>query len=171
MILFLKIFMLTIAAIWGLLLGVSIPASMLAFAEIGDAIPAYIPVLWLVTSVIGFIVPCVLVRLKLFKVAAGLSIAGAVSLIVVHINFSGYITENMPFNGGFYLPLLLETAAIVTITVSNHNETARKHHNSPAPSILGKREKETAGYKMRSSEEYDISRKPAQSNKKRKRKS
>ena len=129
--------MFIIVAIWGLVIGVVFPLSMLLFSEIGEALPVYIPILWLFATVAGYITPCVFVKLKMYRIAAGLSIGGAILLLVLHLGFLDYITENMVFNGGFYLPLLIAILTVITMAGIDMAEKARQKHNAPAESILG----------------------------------
>ncbi|MCL2036252.1 MAG: hypothetical protein FWG83_02545 [Oscillospiraceae bacterium] len=143
-ILILKIAMLFITAIWGLLSGIFTPLTILSdpfgdFAELG--VPVYIPVMWLVTSVAGFIAPCFLVMLKIHKVAAGLGGAGFVALLVMHFSLIDYAVNDIAW---LYLPLLLQTVTVVLIAVfANMSEIRikrfekKKSKEAPAPSILG----------------------------------
>jgi len=137
-----------IAAIWGVVLGVILPVGMLIFPEAENA-PLYIPILWLAAAVIGFIAPCVLVRLKLYRLSAALSLAGAVGIIIVHFALMPYTVDGQI--AWFYMPLLAETAAVVTLAVLDHAEKTNAKHNAPAESILGKLE--DSKYKMRSFED------------------
>jgi hypothetical protein len=133
-----KIILFFVAAIWGIVLGVLVPASMLIWEDIATEVPAYVPALWLCASVAGYIAPCVLVRLKLFKTAAALSTGGAVAVIIVHYSLSHYVV-NMQFVW-FYLPLLSATVATIVIAVIKYAEKIAESHDAPAPSILGKLE-------------------------------
>ncbi|MCL1831986.1 MAG: hypothetical protein FWG45_03630 [Oscillospiraceae bacterium] len=163
MILFLKIVMYFVAAIWGLVLGCILPVGMLAFPE-GDSIPAYIPVMWIIACVAGFIAPCVLVRLKRNKIAAGLSIAGAAVIIVVHFALDPYTIDDSAI-AWFYMPLLAETVAVSLIAWGDIAESLRAKHDAPAESILGKIDDDD-DYVMKS---YDKPSKSTNKSKKRKR--
>ena len=125
------------AAIWAMVLGVIIPISMLADSEITKGLPAHVPVLWLITSVIGFIVPCFLVKFKLYKIAAALTSGGAVSLLIL----SSLLENAVDGFGWFYMPLLVETGAVVLIAVLISIQKRQEKHNAPAESILGGRKK------------------------------
>jgi len=146
-ILLLKIAMLFITAIWGVFLGVLVPLTMLLDPyEFIENIPTYVAVLWLATAAIGFIVPCFLVMLKFYKVAAGFVIGGSVALLVTGSFLSIYTISGF---GLFYLPLHIDTIVIVMlayfmnigdIRIKRHQKRKAKKQkeNAPAPSILGK---------------------------------
>ncbi|MCL1903830.1 MAG: hypothetical protein FWF94_05395 [Oscillospiraceae bacterium] len=131
----LKLLVNFIGAIWGMVLGVLIPVSLIVSydAEIYEF--NYITVLWLITSVIGFVIPCFLLKFKLYKTAAALTSAGAVSLLFVFNAF--------PKNWWAYMPLLLETAAVILIMGFNINQNKRLKDNAPSESIIGDIKKET----------------------------
>jgi hypothetical protein len=141
-ILFLKAVMLFITAIWGIILGILVPVTILADPHsMIEGVPAHASVLWLVTAVAGFVVPCFLVMLKLYKVAACIAAAGIIPLFITHSVLSAYTINGF---GWFYLPLSVESIVIVMIAVyANRGEIRRKRYrkqkakNAPAPSILG----------------------------------
>ena len=138
---FLKVVMLFITAIWGLIFGIFVPVTFMVDPEglVPENFPPHIPVLWLTAAVAGFIVPCFLIKLKVYKVAAALSIAGGIAIIALHIALSKF--------GGFgwlYMPLLLGGAAVVLIAVLDNwgayrikRYQKKKRETAPAPSILG----------------------------------
>ena len=150
MLLLSKFILFFIAAIWGIVLGILVPASMLIWEDIASEVPAVIPALWLCASVAGLIAPCVLVRLKMYRIAAVSSVAGAFAMIAVHFAMSNYIVNALFM--WFYLPLLAGTAATLIILVLDLLEKRNDKHNAPAPSILGKLEEDDK-YKMKSFEE------------------
>ena len=124
-----------IAAIWGIVFVTIFPLMMLISPFLAESLPKYLPVLWLVTAVVGFVIPCFLVQLKFYKTAAILCSAGAVSLMFVH--------AALPKNGivWFYMPLLAETLIIIVIAVLEHRKVQKELDNMPAESILGEKPK------------------------------
>ena len=139
----LKVIMLFVTAVWGLLLGVLSPLTILLDPHelIGAQIPDYIPILWILTSVCGFVIPCFLVMLKRCKIAAAVCGVGTVSLIVTHVVIMKY---SIPDFAWFYMPLLADTVVIWLIALySNMGEIRQKRYqkqkakNAPTPSILG----------------------------------
>jgi len=127
---FLKALVLFITAVWGFILGVFGPAAMLA-GKSPNASPKWLAA-WLIISVIGFIVPCFLIRFGAYKTAAVLSAAGAIALLILH----GY--SESPKAAPLYLPLLTETLAAVLIAViTRKRKIPAKNKDAPAPSVLG----------------------------------
>jgi hypothetical protein len=138
MILFSKVITYFISAIWGMILGVFVPVTMLTDPELSEIVPAYVPILWLSTSVVCYIVPCFLMKLKLNKIAAVLTLAGAVSLIVIHISLAEPVRDSSGFEW-FYLPLLAETVAVCGIAATELREKREARDNAPAESVLSKK--------------------------------
>ena len=115
-----------------MVLGVLIPLTMLADPELSKGLPSNAPVLWLITSVAGFVVPCFLVRFRLYKTAAILTSAGAASLFAVRALLQNAIAGF----GWFYLPLLTETVAVILIAVLVWRVKQNERDNAPAPSVI-----------------------------------
>ncbi|MDR0196638.1 MAG: hypothetical protein LBI36_00250 [Oscillospiraceae bacterium] len=147
-IVFFKALMLFIAAVWGILFGILSPLAMLTVPPEPDGLPAVgLPkkfyLMWMAVSFFGFVVPCFLVMLKLYKTAASLCVAGTVALFIMH----ALITSGGTVSGdavSLYFPLLFETIAVVLIAVFGNidviSEKAgerRKKKDAPAPSVLG----------------------------------
>jgi hypothetical protein len=137
----LKILMQFIAAIWGIVFIVLFPAMMLADPTFNEYVPQYIPLIWLMTALICFVSPCILVKLKYYKIAAGLTLTGAVLILFIHFSINKYAAGSIAW---FYMPLLLETLITVLIALkANMGEIRRrryekkKRENADAPSILG----------------------------------
>ena len=128
---FLKVIMFFVAAIWGIVLGTLIPISLLmGFDEaLYESVVQRVAVIWLITSFIGFVVPCFLVKFKMCKFAAALTLAGATSILYIFFVF--------PANRWAYMPLLVETVAVVIIAILAHVKEKEKRENAPAESILG----------------------------------
>ena len=119
-----------IAAVWGIVFVVLFPVMMLISPVSTNGLPAYVPLLWLITAIAGFVVPCFLIAFKLYKPAAILCAAGAGALLFVH--------AALPNNAimWFYMPLLLELPIAVGIAILDHKQKQKEHDNAKAPSIL-----------------------------------
>jgi hypothetical protein len=135
---FLKILVQFITAIWGIVFVLLLPVGMLITAAEVKYLPTYIPVLWIITAIVGFVVPCFLMKFRLYITAAAISVAGAVGLIIVHIALpDNYVMF-------FYMPLFAETVALILLAIfANMGEIRRRRYqkkkllDAPAPSILG----------------------------------
>ena len=127
----LKVVMYFVAAIWGMVFGMIFPLTLLISydPDIHESFLKSIAALWLGTAVAGYIIPCFLVKFKLYKIAAALSLSGAVAIFVVHSFFFA--------NWQLYMPLLLETVAIVLIAILAFISEKKNRDDAPAPSILG----------------------------------
>ena len=130
-----------IAAVWGIGLGVLVPVTMLADAEFAEAMPPAGPTLWLFTSAIGFVLPCFLVKFGKLKLAALLTSIGAALLIVAHGFMNPHAISGFRW---FYLPLIVESAAIIAIAALDAADRRNQLRNAPAPSILNKSSGKTA---------------------------
>ena len=126
----LKVLMQVIAAIWGVVFVVIFPVMMLLSPQIVEGLPTYVPLLWLVTAVVGFVVPCFLVQFKFYKTSAVICSVGAVALLFVH--------GTLPNNNiaWFYLPLLLEMPAAIAIAAIHAHKKQKEYNSKPAQSVL-----------------------------------
>jgi hypothetical protein len=139
-IIFLKAVMLFITAVWGVLFGVWAPVAMLSAPE-ESGLPSWVYVMWLIVSVAGFIIPCFLIMLKAYKTATALIIPGTAALFVMRYVMSNYEVMNTAI---LYMPLLLETVAVILVSVFSNSEKIskklrerREYKNAPSPSVLG----------------------------------
>lgn len=118
----LKILMLILTAIWGLGCGVLFPAFILsAGGEIVHEAIASDPVIivWLITAIVGYVVPATLIMCRLYKTAAGLSIAGFAGILFVYARFAA-LYAGVEDNIGpteLYLPCVLITILVIIIAV------------------------------------------------------
>lgn len=145
----LKGIMLFLAAIWGIGCGILFPAVILLVG--GDVVPADIAespviVIWLITSIIGYVIPSILVMCKLCKTASVLSIAGFVGTLFVYSGFEKLYQYTEGSNGPteLYMPCLFITLLIIVITVLENADKIqamldgrREKANAAAPSIFG----------------------------------
>lgn len=147
--LIMKIIMMILTAIWGLGCGVLFPAFILAT---GDEIVTaelsgdWVMVVWLITAVIGYVIPAALVMCKLYKTAAGCSVLGFAGILTVYARFAILYaeTENSVGPTELYLPCVIITILVVIIAVLENlgvikakleNKSAEKE--AVAPSIFG----------------------------------
>ena len=89
---FFRVVMIIITAIWGIFFGILFPVTMMSGADVVSEPLADSPVmiLWLVTSVLGFILPCFLTMLGKRRPAIVLSSLGILSILLMH-----FMLENM----------------------------------------------------------------------------
>lgn len=146
----LKVIMLILTAIWGIGCGILFPAFILASGdEIVSADIANSPfvIVWLITAIIGFVIPAILVMCRLYKTASVMSIMGFIGILVVYSGFADLYHQYTQENSGpseLYLPCIFITIVIIIITVLENidnikagidKKTAEK--NAAAPSIFG----------------------------------
>lgn len=114
--------MLILTAIWGLGCGVLFPVFILsAGSEIVHETIASDPVIvvWLITAVVGYVIPASLVMCRFYKTAAGLSAAGFAGILFVYARFA-VLYAGVEENVGpteLYLPCVLITILIIIIAV------------------------------------------------------
>ncbi len=145
----LKVIMLFLAAIWGIGGGILFPAVILAT---GDSLVAAeiaespVIIIWLITSVIGYVIPSVLVMCRLCKTASVMSLAGFVGTLFVYSGFAELYQYTEESNGPteLYMPCIFITILILAITVLENTDKIKaaldgKHEkeNTAAPSIFG----------------------------------
>lgn len=146
--LILKIILLILAAIWGIGCGILFPAVILsAGAEIVPEELASDPVIvvWLVTAVIGFVLPAVLTVCRFYKTASVLSLLGFGGILYVYARFAE-LYAGSETNGPteLYLPCIFMTILILLITVIENRGKIKAYldkksaeDDRPAPSIFG----------------------------------
>ncbi|GHU45985.1 hypothetical protein FACS1894120_1900 [Clostridia bacterium] len=88
---FFRALMLVVTAIWGIFFGILFPVTMLTGENVVNSPLAENPVIimWLITSVAGFVLPCFLTMLRKRNIAVVLSVLGILSVIVMHFIFEG----------------------------------------------------------------------------------
>ncbi len=145
----LKFIMLFLAAIWGIGGGILFPAVILATGDnIVSADIAESPyiVVWLVTSIVGYVIPSVLVMCRLCKTASVMSVAGFIGTLVVYSGFKELYKYTEGSNGPteLYMPCIFITIIIIAVTVLENigkiKESLNDKHekeNAAAPSIFG----------------------------------
>lgn len=145
----LKFIMLFLAAIWGIGCGILFPAVILAVGP--EIVPADIAespyiIVWLITSIIGYVIPAVLVMCKFCKAASIMSIIGFAGTLTVYSGFAELYKYTEESNGPteLYMPCIFITIIIIAITVLENADKIkgmldgrREKENAPAPSIFG----------------------------------
>ena len=149
----LKIIMLFLTAIWGIGCGILFPAFILATgSEIVSEDIANSPVItvWLITSVIGYVIPAILVMCRLCKTASVMSILGFAGTLAVYSGFAQLYqyTEESSGPSELYLPCIFITIIIIVVTVLENADKIKtwldgkkEEKNAPAPSIFGSDDK------------------------------
>lgn len=145
----LKCIMLFLTAIWGIGCGILFPLVILGMGEevvTADIANDYVIIVWLVTSIIGYVIPSVLVMCKLCKTASVMSLVGFVGTLIVYSRFAELYAhiENNVGPSELYLPCIFITLTILAITVienrfkiKNILEKRNDEKNAVAPSIFG----------------------------------
>lgn len=145
----LKGIMLFLAAIWGIGCGVLFPAVILLVGA--DVVPEDIAnspiiIVWLITSVIGYVIPSILTMCKLCKTASVLSLCGFAGTLFVYSGFAELYKYTEESNGPteLYMPCIFITIIIIIVTVLENADKIKasldnKHEkeNAKAPSIFG----------------------------------
>lgn len=145
----LKIIMLFLTAIWGIGCGILFPAFILATGDeivATDIANSSVIIIWLVTAIIGYVIPAVLVMCRFCKTASVLSLAGFVGILVVYSGFADLYQYTQDSSGPseLYLPCIFITITILIITVLENIpaikaqlEKRNNEKNAAAPSIFG----------------------------------
>lgn len=135
-----------LTAIWGIIFGVLTPLSVMFAGIVDDSIANhYIVKVWLINSVLCYIVGTVIVMLGLYRVALGFHTVGLVTSLVIYGVFRdmyGGIEAQNPAQ--LYMPIIFVTFITLAITIiANYKKITAKLSQSndkkyeAAPSILG----------------------------------
>lgn len=145
----LKILTLILTAIWGVVFGILSPIFLMS-SDLSSLTVSGHPVfiLWIIMGVVGYIVPCVLIMLKMYKTSAAFSLAGTVMVIIIHSIFMGMKNGTSETSPSFlYLPQIFMTVLSIIIAVTQNfnvilNAYANKKskENLPSPSVLNSSE-------------------------------
>ena len=108
---FFRVVMIIVTAIWGIFFGIMFPVTILTGGDNVVSQPlsgSPVTIIWLVTSVLGFIVPCFLTMLKKHKTAIILSSLGILSILLMHFMFENMKVNPSSFDAIItYMPLIL----------------------------------------------------------------
>ena len=127
----LKGIMLFLAAIWGIGCGIA---------------ESPVIIVWLITSIIGYVIPAILVMCRLCKTASVLSVIGFAGTLFVYSGFEKLYQYTEGSNGPteLYMPCIFITLLIIIITVLENADKIkamldgrREKANAAAPSIFG----------------------------------
>lgn len=145
----LKCIMLFLTAIWGIGCGILFPLVILGMGEevvTADIANDYVIIVWLITSIIGYVIPAILVMCKLCKTASVMSLMGFIGTLIVYSRFAelyAHIEDNVG-PSELYLPCIFITLTILAITVIENRfkikgilEKRNDEKNAVAPSIFG----------------------------------
>jgi len=148
--LILKIIETVIVCIWGVAVGIFFPVCIMGLGS--EIVPqdvaerTDIMVLWLVTAVIGYVIPAALILGKHYRVAACMSVLGMAGVLIVDSMFAQLYQYTAESTGpdNLYLPLIFATLLDIFIWAIEDRalfvklfETKKKKTDEQAPSILG----------------------------------
>lgn len=152
--LILKILIIIATCIWGVACGILFPAVILMSGGeiVSEDIAGHhvIPV-WLIVSVIGYVLPAAFIICRRYKLAAAFSVAGLVGILYVFTQFASIYAYTPDSNGPteLYLPCIFITLGVIALAVINNRDMIKEKLekrseklNAVAPSILGDDEKE-----------------------------
>ena len=148
--LILKMIETAIVCIWGVAVGIFFPVCIMALGteivpqDIADRTD--IMIVWLVTSVAGYVLSAALMLGKHHRIAAALSVLGLVGVLIVDTMFAQQYQYTAESTGpdNLYLPLIFATLLDIFIWVIEDRElfaklfeAKKKRDDEQAPSILG----------------------------------
>ena len=146
----LKIVETLIVCVWGVFFGMLFPICIMIFGS--EIIPAdiagetWLMAVWLITSLVGYVIPAALIFGKHHRAAAVLSLAGFIGVLVVDSGFAQLYRNTAESSGpdGIYLPLIFATILDIFICAVEERDTIKKffekrseEKEAPAPSIFG----------------------------------
>lgn len=137
----LKVLVLVMTAIWGIIFGIFAPISIMNNELVSDPIVS----VWLINSIVCYVVGTILLMLNLHKIAAGFHTVGMVVTIIIYAVFEQLFaasTTGSPV--ALYMPVIfISILTIIIAFLTNFKnfekkleEKDRKQYE-PAPSILG----------------------------------
>lgn len=152
----LKIIETLMVCVWAVAVGILFPVLILTIGtevlNIHEDIAKNTPlmVIWICTSVIGYLIPAALIFMKRYRIAACLSLAGLVGVLTVHGIFADMYLK-LPGNDGsyvgptgLYLPLIFVNLLVFAIlaieergNIAKLFEDKKKKKDEKAPSIFG----------------------------------
>ena len=145
----LKIIETGLTCIWGVFFGIFFPvAILLTGSEIvpKDIAESYVIVLWLIVSVIGYVIPAALILCKRHKTAAVMSVLGFIGTLTVYGGFASLYAavEDSVGPTELYLPCIFITILDIIIAAVEERNNIKKlleqrndKKEEIAPSILG----------------------------------
>lgn len=142
----LKVIELIITAIWGVVCGILAPLSLMYGGIVADSIANhYVLWVWLINSVVCYLIGTIIVMLKYYKIALCFHTLGMVVSIFIYGVFSGiYDGINAQNPAQLYMPVIalffttLAITAIANFKEINRFLSAKKEKQyDAAPSILG----------------------------------
>ncbi len=150
----LKIIETVIVCIWGVAVGIFFPVCIMGLGS--EIVPQDIAdrtdimVVWLVTAVVGYVLPAALIFGKHYRIAAALSVLGMVGVLAVDTMFAQQYQYTAESTGpdNLYLPLIFATLLDIFIWAIEDRalfvkffEGKKKKAEEQAPSILGDSDK------------------------------
>lgn len=135
-----------LTAIWGIVFGILTPLSVMYAGIVDESIANHVIVkVWLINSIVCYLVGTIIVMLGLYKVALGFHTVGLVVSLVIYGVFqdmySGIEAQNP---AQLYMPVIFVTIITLIITIlANYKKITNKLSQSSdkkyeaAPSVLG----------------------------------
>lgn len=141
----LKALEIIITAIWGIIFGIFAPISIMYFDSVPKLADHYIIRVWLINSVVCYIVGTIIVMLKYYKIALCFHGAGLIVSLYIYSVFQNiYDGIEAQSPAQLYMPIIFVTLLTLIITVlANYKKLSEKLEAKkdkgfePAPSVLG----------------------------------
>lgn len=145
----LKVLMLILTAIWGMGCGILFPVFILASGEeivAADIANSPIIIVWLITAIIGFIIPTTLVMCRKYIIASIMSVIGFIGILIVYSGFADLYQYTSESSGPseLYMPCIFITITIIFIAfleksklIKENLDKRNQQKEAAAPSIFG----------------------------------
>lgn len=142
----LKAFEIILTAIWGVIFGILTPLSLMYGGIVADEIAQhYILKIWLLNSIVCYLIGTIVVMLKHYKTALGFHGAGLIVSIFIYGVFQNIYKEIEAQNPAqLYMPVIFITLITLAITVmANYKKITERlsavnnKKYEAAPSVLG----------------------------------
>lgn len=142
----LKVFEIILTAIWGIIFGVLTPLALMTGDIVAEGIAEHFVLkLWLINSIVFYIIGTIIVMLSLYKIALCFHGAGMIVSLVVYGIFSDiYNGVNAENPAVLYMPVIFITFVTLAITVIANFKKINERLNAvkekqyeAAPSVLG----------------------------------
>lgn len=141
----LKALEIIITSIWGIIIGIFGPISIMYYESVPKLADHYIIRVWLINSIVCYIVGTIIVMLKFYKIALCFHGVGLIVSLYIYSVFNGiYEGIEAQSPAQLYMPIIFVTILTLIITVlANYKkiieklETKKEKTFEPAPSVLG----------------------------------
>lgn len=135
-----------LTAVWGIIFGILTPLSVMYAGIVDEAIASHFIVkIWLVNSILCYVVGTIIVMLGLYRIALGFHTVGLITSLVIYGVFQDIysgVEANNPAQ--LYMPIIFVTLVTLAITIlANYKKItdklleANNKKFEAAPSVLG----------------------------------